>query len=135
MQAITDNMLLKFPDFMASPRKGESQRPLPLKSRSFPRPDSPDHSTRGQRASTIQNGVKPERIISDEKNSERETKKSRMRLDAFKSQDGDRLGDEVTGKLPADFDQLPIELVSLADRLVMAKLHQISSEADSILAL
>ena len=47
----------------------------------------------------------------------------RAKPDAFEKSaqdDGESgAGDEGTGKLPADFDELPIELVSLADRYVM----------------
>ena len=122
MQAIADNMLLKFPEFMASSNvKSDSQRPQPLKvSRSFPRvePNSPDRSNRDHRASTIQNGVTPEGVIADK----REDAKSKMQPDVFEKSpeggDDHGAGEEIGGKLPADFDELPIELVSLTDRSV-----------------
>lgn len=124
MQAITDNMLLKLPDFMASSngRKNESQRPRPIHvSKSFSKlePASPDRSTRSTRANTIQNGVISEGVMSDKTNT-REAKKPKVQPAAFEKgpqDDGEPgTGDETTGKLPADFDELPIELVSLTDR-------------------
>jgi hypothetical protein len=121
MQAITDSMLLKLPDFMASPngRKNESQRPRPIHvSKSFSKlePASPDRTSRSSRASTIQNGVIPAAIMSDKTNmrNENKTKEKSPQEDGASG-----TGDEVTGKLPADFDELPIELVSLSDRLVL----------------
>jgi hypothetical protein len=125
MQAITDKMLLKLPDFMASPNPKKTEHPHPLKvSRSYPRtePVSPSNPSRGHGASTVQNGVKPEGITTDSSKEQKETKKSKMQPDAFeKSPEGEdyhATGDEVTGKLPADFDRLPIELISLTDRCV-----------------
>jgi len=123
MQAITDKMLFTLPDFMASSndRKSENQRPRPLHlSKSFSRvePASPDRSTRIQRTSTIQNGVIPEDVMVKPS---RENKKPRPQADAFeKSSDDEDNGtmEEPTGKLPDDFDELPIELVSLSDRSV-----------------
>ena len=123
MQAVTDKMLLKLPDFMASSngRKNESQRPRPIHvSKSFSKlePASPDHSTRSTRASTIQNGVIPKGVMSD-KTSTKDSK-AKVQPDAFEKspvEDGEpRASNEGTGKLPADFDELPIELVSLTDR-------------------
>ena len=126
MQAITDNMLLKLPDFMASSNgiKNESQRPRPIHvSKSFSKlePANPDRSTRSTRANTIQNGVISGGIMSDKTNA-REGKKPKAQPDAFEKdpQEDEEpgTGDEITGKLPADFDELPIELVSLTDRRV-----------------
>lgn len=132
---------------MATPnsKKSESQRPQPLKvSRSFPRaePVSPSNPGRTHRASTIQNGVAPEGITSDKSKSQKDTKKSRMQLDAFeKSSEGEDYhvaGDEVTGKLPTDFDQLPIELVSLTDSFIdslSAKVHPTPPTVDKLSGL
>jgi hypothetical protein len=57
--------------------------------------------------------------MSDKPNT-RDNSKPKVQPDAFeKSSPQDQepgAGDEVAGKLPADFDELPIELVSLADR-------------------
>lgn len=122
MDAFADKMLLKLPDFMASnnSKKSESQRPHPLKvARSFSskvEPTSPATANRGQRASTIQNGVMADKTKSDNTIG---PKKATRRTDVFeKSPDGEA-GDGGSGKLPADFDQLPIELISLTDRLVV----------------
>jgi hypothetical protein len=59
-----------------------------------------------------------------DKNNSKDSKKTKVHADAFEKspQEGEpEAGDEVTGKLPADFDELPIELVSLTDRLVPPK--------------
>ena len=126
MQAITDTMLLKLPDFMASSngRKNESQRPRPIHvSKSFSKlePVSPDRTSRSTRASTIQNGVTPEDIMSDKTNL-KDGNKTKVQANPFEKspqEDGSSgAGGEVTGKLSTDFDELPIELVSLTDRLV-----------------
>lgn len=116
MEAITDKMLLKLPAFMASnTKKSEGQRPYPLKvSKSFPRVEqtTSEHSTRSQRANTVHNGEAPESVTTDKTKAEK-PKNSNMEPDVFeKSRDGE----EITGKLPTDFDQLPIELISLTDR-------------------
>lgn len=107
-------------------KKSETHRPHPLNvSRSFSRaePVSQSNASRGQRASTIQNGIIAEGFASDRSNAQAETKIPRMQPDAFgKSPEGveyHEFGDVATGKLPADFDQLPIELVSLTDRSVL----------------
>jgi hypothetical protein len=100
-------------------RKTERPRPLHT-SKSFSRiePASPDRPTRSTRASTIQNvGVILKGTLSDTTST---NKKSQ--LDAFEngsSDDEDQAApQEETGKLPADFDELPIELVSLSDRYI-----------------
>jgi hypothetical protein len=123
MQAITDKMLFKLPEFMASSngRKSDAHRPRPLQaSKSWSRiePESPSRSTRSTRASIVQNGAVPE--VSSNK-AIRKDKMSKAKSDVFeKGADEDVRGavDEATGKLPADFDELPIELVSLTDRSV-----------------
>lgn len=52
----------------------------------------------------------------------KEDNKSKMHPDVFEKSpegvDDHGAGEEIGGKLPADFDELPIELVSLTDRLV-----------------
>lgn len=127
MQAITDTMMLKLPDFMAPPNgsKNVSQRPCPIHgSKSFSKlePAGPDRSTRNSRASTIQNGAISEGDMPDETNG-RDSKKTKVQPDAFeKSSPEDEepgAGEGGAGKLPAVFDELPIELVSLTDRLVL----------------
>jgi len=124
MIAIADKMAIKLPDFMAptGSKKSDSQRPRPLHaSKSFSKlePSSPDRSTRIQRASTIQNGVNPPGAMSDMSNQEQNV---RRQPDAFEKSSEDEEDHEQAGeaseKLPADFDELPIELVSLTDRLV-----------------
>jgi hypothetical protein len=120
----TNTMLFSFPDnFMASssPRKTDGQRPRPLHvSKSFSRlePSSSGSSTRGQRANTIPNDMLPD----GGKNAD--NVKPRSRSDVFDKSSGEEDEDEqdsaeeTSGKLPADFDELPIELVSLSDRSV-----------------
>jgi hypothetical protein len=113
------------PDFMASAnaRKSDSQRPRPLHvSKSFTRtePPSPDRLTRNQRASTIQNGVIPEKVMA---NVSRENTKPRAQPDAFQAheeEDEDDTGTPIEGpgKLPDNFDELPVELASLSDTSV-----------------
>ena len=125
IQAIADNSLFSLPHFMASSngRKSDSQRPPALHlSKSFTRVESPpsqDRSTRNQRASTIQNGVMPENVMA---NISRENQKPRAQPDAFEthSEDNEDTGTPIDGpgKLPDDFDELPIELASLSDRSV-----------------
>jgi len=122
MSAIIDSVLFKLPDFMASStsKKTDSQRPHPPKSsKSFPKtePVSPARSSRGQRASTIQIGVK-EKPLLDKTNTAKENRMPRMQSDPIEKRSRENKGpaDEGSGKLPADFDELPIELVSLTDR-------------------
>ncbi len=124
MQAITDKMVFSLPDFMASPdkKRSDNQRPRPLHlSKSFSKvePVSPDHSTRGSRASTISNGVISEVIMADKSNAVVHNGKARRQPDAFEKSPEDEdngIVDDAAGKLPDDFDELPIELVSLSDR-------------------
>ena len=125
MQAISNNVMFALPDFMASAngRKSDSQRPRPLHlSKSFTRvgPPSPDRLTRNQRASTIQNGVTPEKVMA---NVSRENTKPRAQPDAFETHsegDDDDTGTPIEGpgKLPDNFDELPVELASLSDTSV-----------------
>ncbi len=119
MLAITDKISFNLPDFMATPSNRKSEnRPRPLHiSKSFTRaePTSQDLSTRAQRASTIQNGVIPEVVMAKSSTASAE-EKPRKQPDVFEriSEDGGSSGG--VGKLPDDFDELPIELASLCDR-------------------
>jgi hypothetical protein len=129
MQAIADNMHFTLPDFMASSngRKSDNQRPRPLHtSRSFSRIEaaSPKPSTRSQRASTIQNGVITEDAMSEVSNDSNK-KRGGDQADAFEKSSDDEspeAADEGNGKLRSDFDELPIELISLTDRSVKISL-------------
>lgn len=125
MQSFTDKMHFTLLDFMSSPEsKSDSPRPRPLqssKSFSIEEPSSsPDRSFRPLRANTIQNGTIPSVLVSDRSKS-RENRRPGTQSDIFEKSSEDEGNGEmahVSGKLPADFDELPIELVSLADRLV-----------------
>ncbi len=118
MEAITDKMHFDLPVFMASSneRKSDNQRPRPLHiSRSFSRIESasPKPPTRNQRASTIQNGVIPEDVMSEAANDSNK-KKGGTQADAFEKSSDDEspeVADEGNGKLPSDFHELPIELI------------------------
>ncbi|KAF4630033.1 hypothetical protein G7Y89_g8101 [Cudoniella acicularis] len=141
MQAISDKMLFTLPDFMASAhgKKSESQRPRPLhSSRSFSKlePSTPDRIARAQRASTIQNGVMSDSSLSDKSNRDR---MSVRQPDAFEKapEDNDDTS-RVSEKLPADFDELPIELVSLTDSFIdslSAKVHPTPPTVDKLSSL
>jgi len=121
MQAVSNRAMFALPDFMASSNgRTQRERPRPLHlSKSFTRvePPSPERLTRNQRASTIQNGVIPESTMADVS---RENTKPQP--DAFErtSEDDEDAGTPVEepGKLPDNFDELPIELASLSDRFV-----------------
>ncbi|CZR59258.1 related to VPS9 [Phialocephala subalpina] len=140
-------MVFSLPDFMASPdkKKSDSQRPRPLHlSKSFSRvdPPSPDHSTRVSRASTIQNGVIPEVVMADKTNVVIHNGNAKRQPDAFEKaseEDEDHeTADEGSGKLPDDFDELPIELVSLSDSFIdslSAKVHPTPPSVDKLSAL
>lgn len=127
MQSFTDKMHFTLPDFMSSPgEKSDSQRPRPLQlSKSFSNqepPASPDRSTRPLRANTIQNGTVPSILMSD-KTKSWENRRPGTQSDIFEKDledEGENGGttEASSGKLPTDFDELPIELVSLADRSV-----------------
>lgn len=120
MQASTDKMLFNLPDFMAtsSPRKSENQRPRTLHStRSFTKAESPNPVplNRTQRASTTQNGMTAN--TSNPNPRIRGTNMSARQPDSFeKMPEEDEGATHASEKLPADFDELPIELVSLTDR-------------------
>jgi hypothetical protein len=103
--------------------KADAAHPRPLhNSKSFSRiePEDPGHPTRSQRASTVQDEAMPEIISSDQPSILKENKFSKMPQDSFdKSSEEDESHGAVEGapeKLPADFDELPIELISLTDR-------------------
>jgi hypothetical protein len=100
----------------------EKKKPRPLHvSRSFSRlePTSPASSTRSSRANTIQNDSIPERP-SFEKETENENPMPLSRSSTSdKSFQEDRKqsgGENMPGQSPTGFDELPIELKSLADR-------------------
>jgi hypothetical protein len=108
----------------SSTRKSESQSPRPPHaSKSFSRiePASPGSSTRSSRANTIQSVNIPERP-SLEKEHVSENDKPSSRPDVFdKSSHADKKSDgaeDITSHSPTEFDELPIELKALADRLV-----------------
>lgn len=117
-------MIFNLPDFMASSnaRKGDSQRPRPIHvSKSFSRsePSSPA-ATRNQRASTLQIGSTSVAML-DKSKDLRDRSVSEAKADVFeKTSEEDEKTADMTGKLPADFDELPIELVALTDRSVQA---------------
>ena len=106
-------------------RKSDSQRPSQSlrASKSFSKTDpvSPARSSRNQRASTIQNGTNAEGPLSDKTNVLKENRMPRMQPNVPEklTEVGDLIQEDgSTGKLPVDFDELPIELISLTDRLV-----------------
>ncbi|KAH8598294.1 hypothetical protein B0O99DRAFT_616358 [Bisporella sp. PMI_857] len=110
-------------------RKSDNQRlQHSLKSsKSFSKaePISPARSNRSQRASTIQNELNPKEL-SDETNTLKENRMPRMQSEKRSEDRTYLLDDEGTGKLPVDFDELPIELISLTDSFVdslSAKVH------------
>ncbi|KAH8683348.1 hypothetical protein BGZ60DRAFT_368027 [Tricladium varicosporioides] len=134
-------MLFTLPDFMATAhgKNSDSQRPRALHStKSFSKlePSTPDRTTRVQRASTIQNGVTP---ISD--NGNRSDRMSSRQPDAFEKtpeEDEDSGNVSSSEKLPADFDELPIELVSLTDSFIdslSAKVHPTPPTVDKLSSL
>jgi hypothetical protein len=119
MQAFTDNMLLKFPDFMAPPNAKKSDpRPRALhSSTSFSKPNTSesDRSSRPQRASTVQNGASsevPNRNVTIRSNTMSESPPDRFE----KMYEDDDVAVRSPEKLPADIHELPIELASLTDR-------------------
>jgi hypothetical protein len=119
MQAFTDSMLLKFPDFMATPNVKKSD-PRPLhSSTSFSKLNTPEPErfSRPQRASTVQNGASSEaanRNVTTRANTVSESHPDRF--DKMHKDDGVYGAVESSEKLPPDFDELPIELASLTDR-------------------
>ncbi|KAA8572848.1 hypothetical protein EYC84_003418 [Monilinia fructicola] len=131
--------------FMSSPEsKSDSPRPRPLqssKSFSIEEPSSsPDRSFRPLRANTIQNGTIPSVLVSDRSKS-RENRRPGTQSDIFEKSSEDEGNGEmahVSGKLPADFDELPIELVSLADSFIdslSAKIHPTPPSVDKLSGL
>ncbi|TVY43372.1 Vacuolar protein sorting-associated protein [Lachnellula occidentalis] len=138
----TDRIAIKLPDFMASSgnKKSDPQRPRTIHTaKSFSRlaPPSPDPPNRIQRASTIQNGFDSQGAISDK--SQRSLQKQ---ADAFEKspeeEEGQGQTGETSGKLPSDFDELPIELVSLTDSFIdslSAKIHPTPPTVDKLSTL
>ncbi|TVY44699.1 Vacuolar protein sorting-associated protein [Lachnellula subtilissima] len=130
-------MAIKLPDFMASSgnKKSDPQRPRTIQtSKSFSKlaPASPDHTNRVQRASTIQNGFDSQGPMPNK--SQRLPQKQ---ADAFEKSSEDETG-EASGKLPSDFDELPIELVSLTDSFIdslSAKIHPTPPTVDKLSTL
>jgi hypothetical protein len=121
--------MLKLPDFMAPVnKKPQDHRPRPLQSsKSWSRiePDSPSRTARNQHTSTAQNGAVPElkeKANTDQTNTPKENK---MQPDVFEKGE-DEVGQHeavegISGRLSVDCNDLPIELISLTDRLV----HQV----------
>jgi hypothetical protein len=105
-------------------RKSESQKPrTPHSSKSFSRiePASPGSSTRSSRANTIQSvGISERPLLEKEHVSENDKPSSRP--DVFDNssdiEKGNSVAEETTSNSPTEFDELPIELKALADRLV-----------------
>jgi hypothetical protein len=118
MQAVTDKMLLKFPDFMAPPSAKKSEpRPRGLHpSASFSKLDEPERLTRAQRASTIHNGTPP--AGGNRNTTARANTVSESPPDRFEKihDDDDHDAAESPEKLPPKSEELPIELASLTDR-------------------
>ncbi|TAQ86659.1 hypothetical protein B7494_g5008 [Chlorociboria aeruginascens] len=125
-------------------KTNDNQRPRPLRmSKSFSRddPTNPDLPHRIVRASTMQNGTVAEENMANRRSSSRENVKPRGRSSAFEKSSADEAQgamDEVTGKLPSDFNKLPIELISLADSFIdslSAKIHPKPPSVDSLSTL
>ncbi|TVY89315.1 Vacuolar protein sorting-associated protein [Lachnellula willkommii] len=142
MITFADKMAIKLPDFMASSenKKSDTQRPRTIHaSKSFSKlaPASPDPANRIQRANTIQNGLDSPGTMSDKSQAS-----LRKQADAFEksSEDEEEQGqtDDASGKLPSDFDELPIELVSLTDSFIdslSAKIHPTPPTVDKLATL
>lgn len=118
MLAVTNAMMFKLPDFMATnDRKSDTFRPRALHtSKSFTRAE-PERLTRSQRASTIHTNVIPESAVTGSRG-----KPISQRMDVFErnsDEDGEVAAtSEEDGKYDK-MEELPIELASLSDRLVM----------------
>ncbi|KAL3427038.1 hypothetical protein PVAG01_00547 [Phlyctema vagabunda] len=115
-------------------QKGERPRQLHV-SKSFIRsePASPV-TTRNQRASTIQNGLIHPATMTDKTGSSKEE----VQPDAFEKSSEDGKTSELSGKLPTDFDELPIELVAIADSFIdslSAKVHPTPPTVDKLSSL
>jgi hypothetical protein len=133
---IADDMPFPFPDFdfmSSSMKKSEANRPRPLHtSRSFSRiePSSPKTVTRTARASTLQDGKKSAESAGEKSQLEILKESISSNPNAYYNgseeeddeDDDDEEDDTVTAKqeaekkMPKDFDELPIELISLTDR-------------------
>jgi hypothetical protein len=125
MQAVTNKMLFALPDFMATnDKKSDNQRPRQLHgSKSFSRADPvPERLTRNQRASTIHNGI-PEAAIMNSRSLSGGDPLSRRTPDAFERSSDDEEEDSNTSGTASNAtevaEELPIELASLSDRLVL----------------
>lgn len=115
---------------MASPitEKGDTSQPRPRQlhaSRSFSRLEPSSTPSLRNRASTFQNGTMMENEIAEEGSTPVEIRKPRGLSGVFARSFGigeregqNSIPEEGSGKLPGDFDDLPIELVSLTDRYV-----------------
>ncbi|CAG8951785.1 hypothetical protein HYFRA_00005589 [Hymenoscyphus fraxineus] len=145
MQAITDRMLFNVPDFMAStspkpsPRKSDHRSRTLHSTRSFTKLGSQDFGplNRVQRASTIQNGMTTN--TSNPNPKIRGSNMSTSQPDSIQKMPEDAEGIAHTSeKLPADFDELPIELVSLTDSFIdslSAKVHPTPPTVDKLSGL
>lgn len=117
---------------MTSPnQKIDPPRPRPLHvSKSFSRIEPSPISPSRTRSKTFQNGSAP--IANESKPTRGNVKVVRGLSDVFESGLGpygseDEDMPNPSGKLPPDFDELPIELVSIADRLVAFSLKGIGN--------
>jgi hypothetical protein len=122
-------------DFMAPPKakKPDAHRPRPLQnSKSWSRiaPESPGRSTRNQGVSVDQNVAVLEMDNADNVEQpstprEGQDNLSKMQSDSFeKSSDEDGQHEAlegIAGRRSVDCDDLPIELISLTDRLVLCR--------------
>jgi hypothetical protein len=136
--------MFKLPDFMApSNKKSHDHRPRPLQSsKSWSRiePDSPSRTARNQHSSKAQNGGVPEVDNTgneDQPGALSEKNLSKMQPDVFeKSTDEDGQHEAVegiSGRVSVDCDDLPIELISLTDRLVCPYGHCASTDSNTVL--
>ena len=130
-------MPFSFPDFMASStagKQGDTPRSRPLHtSRSFSRiePTSLKPLTRSGRASTLQNemgskdtGLDKPKMAAVQEGVARQSTAYDNGSDSDEEEDEGQeevAGEEETSKLPKDFAELPIELISLTDRSVSPK--------------
>lgn len=126
---------------MTSPNpKSEPPRPRPLHiSKSFSRVESPPTSpSLRSRSKTFQNGTLP--ATNDSKRPRGNVKVVRGLSDVFESGLGpygseDEDMPNPSGKLPPDFDELPIELISITDSFVdslSAKIYPVPPSIDKL---
>ncbi|KAG9235382.1 hypothetical protein BJ875DRAFT_399218 [Amylocarpus encephaloides] len=121
---------------MASSTTKSDIRPRPLhSSRSFSKIETPppERLSRAQRANTIQNGMISETTATKSRNM------SSQHDNLEKTPEEDESHDKMhSEKLPADFDELPIELVSLTDSFIdslSAKVHPTPPTVDKLSGL